>query len=429
LLLRRIVAAALIIATLLAVLVYVMEQGRLRGVALDLAVQRAAQFAAEAADSLAKTDVERHNKVQARLDRFTRSLVPPREGRIVAVTIYAVDGSELARFSDPDYSHGDIAAAFLTAQGPTASGQQSPQGRTFDIADTRHFFVRFPVRGTDGATLGNLSAVFEPSNAYLADLHKSLWRTVLVAMTVVFSTAALLYPFIARLMRRVTTLSDDLLDANLEMLSVIGSAIAKRDADTDTHNYRVTIYSVRLAEAIGLDDKSMRALIKGAFLHDVGKIGIPDHILLKPGKLDEAEFAEMKKHVAYGLDIVRRASWLSDAQDVIAFHHKKYDGAGYGPQLNSDTIPITARIFAIADVFDALTSRRPYKEPLDIAATMAIMEQSRGSHFDPWLLDIFAGIAHALLKEFGDRDDDHPRESLYQIVRRYFIQDLEALLT
>lgn len=119
-------------------------------------------------------------------------------------------------------------------------------------------------------------------------------------IAVVLGTAALLYPVIVRLMRRVTGLSTDLLEANLEMLSTLGSAIAKRDADTDAHNYRVTIYSVRLAQAAGLDAPRIQALIKGAFLHDVGKIGIPDHILLKPGKLDDREYAEMKKHVAHG---------------------------------------------------------------------------------------------------------------------------------
>jgi len=226
----------------------------------------------------------------------------------------------------------------------------------------------------------------------------------------------------------VTTLSDDLLDANLEMLSVVGSAIAKRDADTDAHNYRVTIYSVRLAEAVGLDTKTMQALIKGAFLHDVGKIGIPDHILLKPGKLDESEFAEMQKHVAHGLDIVRRAAWLTDAEAVVGCHHEKYDGGGYGNGLQAEAIPLIARIFAIADVFDALTSHRPYKEPLSFETTMDILEKSRGTHLDPRLLDAFAAIARPLHEVFSNHDDDHPRQIVRDIVIRYFKQDLATLL-
>jgi len=125
-------------------------------------------------------------------------------------------------------------------------------------------------------------------------------RTTGVAVIIVIVTTLLLYPTIIRLVRRLAGLSENLLDANLQMLGVLGSAIAKRDSDTDVHNYRVTIYSVRLAEAVGLDEATIRSLMKGAFLHDVGKIGITDAILLKPGRLTEAEFAEMKKHVSHG---------------------------------------------------------------------------------------------------------------------------------
>jgi HD-GYP domain-containing protein (c-di-GMP phosphodiesterase class II) len=229
-------------------------------------------------------------------------------------------------------------------------------------------------------------------------------------------------------MRRVTALSASLLDANLEMLSVLGSAIAKRDADTDAHNYRVTIYSVRLAEAAGLDVKTIQTLIKGAFLHDVGKIGIPDHILLKPGKLDEAEYAQMKQHVAHGLDIVRRAAWLADAEAVVGGHHEKFDGGGYDGKLKTDAIPIVARIFAIADVFDALTSHRPYKDALSFEASMEIVERDRGTHFDPQLLDAFAGIARPLHEALTRHDDDYAHQELQRIVTRYFRQDIETLL-
>jgi len=182
------------------------------------------------------------------------------------------------------------------------------------------------------------------------------------------------------------------------------------------------------AEAAGLDRRTVQALIKGAFLHDVGKIGIPDHILLKPGKLNDEEYAEMKRHVTHGLDIVRRAAWLADAEAVVGHHHEKYDGSGYDARLKSDAIPVVARIFAIADVFDALTSRRPYKEPLAFDAAMEILERGRGAHFDPRLLDAFAGIARPLHDLLANRDDAYPRQEAQRIVARYFKQDLEALL-
>src|SRR5690606_25377678 len=111
---------------------------------------------------------------------------------------------------------------------------------------------------------------------------------------------------------------------------------------------------------------AMHALIKGALLHDVGKIGVSDGILLKPGRLTDDEFKEMRRHVEYGYDIVGPVRWLSDACDVVRHHHEKYDGSGYDGKLSNGQIPLAARIFAIADVFDALTSRRPYKEPMTV---------------------------------------------------------------
>jgi HD-GYP domain-containing protein (c-di-GMP phosphodiesterase class II) len=424
---RRVAGAAVLIAAALAALVYFLEQGRMREAAVELAVQRAAQFTAVAGDALALSGVQ-PGQVQERLDRFAAGRLAPREGSIVAATIYDAGGDAVARFVSPGHAQRSDVAMFLANQRPVADGGTEPSGRAVDLGGTRHFFVQLPMHDAAGSALGQLLAVFAPSERYLARLRNRVWRGVGVVIAVVFGTAALLYPVIVRLMRRVTGLAGDLLDANLEMLSTLGSAIAKRDADTDAHNYRVTIYAVRLAQAAGLDAPRIQALIKGAFLHDVGKIGIPDRILLKPGKLDEQEYAEMKKHVAHGLDIVRRSAWLADAEAVVGGHHERYDGSGYDGQLKADAIPVVARIFAIADVFDALTSRRPYKEPLPLETSMEILERGRGTHFDPRLLDVFAGIAGSLHASFADSDDAHLRQELQLLVRRYFQKDLEALL-
>ena len=151
----------------------------------------------------------------------------------------------------------------------------------------------------------------------------------LTAASIVIATTLLIYPLIRRLVERLSDLSIHLLDANLETLQVLGNAIAKRDSDTDAHNYRVTIYSVRLAEAHSVDNAAIRRLIKGAFLHDVGKIGVRDHVLLKPGRLNEEEFEIMKTHVSHGLDIIARSHWLRDAGEVIGGHHEQYAGKGY----------------------------------------------------------------------------------------------------
>lgn len=147
------------------------------------------------------------------------------------------------------------------------------------------YFVQVPLHTADGRALGQVLALYAPSARHLQACDQRIARATGFALAAVLVTAFVLYPVMLRRMRRVTTLSASLLDASIETIRVLGSAIAERDADADAHDYRVTIYSMRLAEAIGLDAHTIQALIKGAFLHDVGKIGIQDHILLKPGRL------------------------------------------------------------------------------------------------------------------------------------------------
>jgi HD-GYP domain-containing protein (c-di-GMP phosphodiesterase class II) len=245
----------------------------------------------------------------------------------------------------------------------------------------------------------------------------------------IIATTLVIYPIIGRLLGRLSRQTVKLLDSNLEILNVLGGAIAKRDSDTDAHNYRVSVYSVCLAEAVNVPRDQIQSLIKGALLHDVGKLGIRDNILLKPGKLTEDEFSVMKTHVEHGMEITDRASWLKDAQAVVGGHHEKYDGAGYPAGLKGEAIPITARIFAITDVFDALTSRRPYKEPLPYDETMQIMKSGRNSHFDPKLLDAFFAIARDLYDTYSGKDDHKPRERLAAMTDEYFKRNIADLLT
>jgi putative nucleotidyltransferase with HDIG domain len=182
-------------------------------------------------------------------------------------------------------------------------------------------------------------------------------------------------------------------------MSVLGDAIAKRDNETNAHNYRVTLYAIKFAEVLGVSKKEIQALIKGAFLHDVGKIGIPDGILLKPGKLTRDEFETMKQHVLHGLAIISRSKWLEEAKNVIEFHHEHYDGKGYLKGLRAEEIPLNARIFMICDVFDAFTSKRPYKEAFPLEESMHMIQERAGTHFDPKLVEVFLSfIADFYLK-------------------------------
>lgn len=211
--------------------------------------------------------------------------------------------------------------------------------------------------------------------------------------------------------------------ANLMTLELLGAAIAKRDSDTGAHNFRVAIYAVRLAEVAGVSQAGIRGLIKGAFLHDVGKIAIPDHILLKPGRLDADEFDIMRTHVQHGVDIVTKAPWLNDAVDVVRCHHEKFDGSGYPAGLMGQDIPINARIFAVADVFDALASRRPYKEPMSVARSLDIISESSGIHFDPTLVAAFVPLAPVLHAEIADMAEETLTEYMGRMVNAYY-QDM-----
>ncbi|MDP2751446.1 MAG: HD domain-containing protein, partial [Rhodocyclaceae bacterium] len=237
----------------------------------------------------------------------------------------------------------------------------------------------------------------------------------------VLATTLILYPVILALNRDVLRQARALLKGNVELMEVLGSAIAKRDSDTNIHNYRVAIYAVHLARAAGLDAEAIRHLIAGAFLHDVGKIGISDTILLKPGRLDEAEFTTMKTHVALGVDILQKSDWLKQAREVVEFHHEKFDGSGYMKHLSGEEIPIAARIFAIVDVFDALTSQRPYKAPMTLTDALNIIKKEAGHHFDPSLVSLFETMIAPLHDEIVAAVDVEVEAKLWALIEQHYL--------
>ncbi|MFT7004930.1 MAG: HD-GYP domain-containing protein (c-di-GMP phosphodiesterase class II), partial [Sulfurimonas sp.] len=166
--------------------------------------------------------------------------------------------------------------------------------------------------------------------------------------------------------------------------------------------------------------QKLTALIQGAFLHDVGKIGISDSILLKPDKLTVDEFETMKRHVYLGKDIIKNSKQLEDAKDVVEYHHEKYDGSEYLKGLKGEEIPINARIYPIADVFDALTSKRPYKEPYSYEKTKSMMQELSGKHFDPKFLDTFFDIVPELYNDIKDKySDDNIKRLLEEKIYNY----------
>lgn len=231
---------------------------------------------------------------------------------------------------------------------------------------------------------------------------------------------AVMYPVVVHLASENEHKAREVLESHIAMMEALGRAIAKRDSDTGAHNYRVAWVSAVLGEAMGLRGAAMQSLILGSFLHDAGKIGIPDAILLKPGRLDEAEMIIMRTHVRQGEEIVTGAGWLDGARDVVAYHHEKWDGSGYPHGIAGAAIPLAARIFAVADVFDALSSRRPYKEPMPFVQVMNILLEGRGSHFDPAVLVKFAGLAEMVRDRLEGLEEDGVKALMEAMVVRHF---------
>ena len=276
-----------------------------------------------------------------------------------------------------------------------------------------------PLAGPQGLR-GRFDGLYEVDAPTLAEIRAGVGRSLALTLGAVLATAAVLYSVIGALTRRLARLSADLLQSNLELMEVLGSAIALRDSATDAHNYRVTAYAIAMGEALRLPGAELRDLIAGAFLHDVGKIGVPDAVLLKPGALTPEEMQAMRRHVPLGAGVIAGSPWLRGARAVVECHHEKFDGSGYPQGLAGGAIPLGARIFAIVDAFDALTSRRPYKEALAFDAAMALLERGRGTHFEPALLDAFRGVAAAVHGRIGTTDEAGLRRSVRRQAMEHF---------
>jgi putative two-component system response regulator len=193
------------------------------------------------------------------------------------------------------------------------------------------------------------------------------------------------------LAEEVLKATDEIVRRERETILRLSRAAEFRDPETGDHIQRMAHYSWMIAVRLGLPPEQQKLILEAAPMHDVGKVGIPDHILLKPGRLDDAEFAIMKQHPVIGHQILSDSgSPLLQMAAVIALsHHEKFDGSGYPLGLKADAIPLVGRIVAVADVFDALTSARPYKAAWEMDRAVKFMREQRGLHFDPQCVDVF----------------------------------------
>ncbi len=181
-------------------------------------------------------------------------------------------------------------------------------------------------------------------------------------------------------------------NAYLESIQTLRYTVDAKDNYTRGHSDRVSAYSVLIGKALNLPEKDIKTLEIGGLFHDIGKIGVPDSILLKDSKLTDDEYSEIKNHPSIGAHILSTASIFNDIIPIVKHHHEKYDGTGYPGRLKANNIPYLARITAIADSFDAMTSKRTYRDSLPIEVVVQEFEKCKGTQFDPQLTDIFLDI-------------------------------------
>ncbi len=194
--------------------------------------------------------------------------------------------------------------------------------------------------------------------------------------------------------------------ASLDTIYRLSMTVEYKDEDTGAHIKRMSRYSAAVARRIGLDEMNIENILYAAPMHDLGKIGIPDMILTKPAKLDLVEWEIIKQHTVIGAKILQGsdAEFIRLGEIIALSHHEKWDGSGYLNNLKGIEIPIAGRITAIADVFDALTSKRPYKAPFTIEESLTIIKEGRGSHFDPDVVDAFVAVQDEILTIKKDYD-------------------------
>jgi putative nucleotidyltransferase with HDIG domain len=191
------------------------------------------------------------------------------------------------------------------------------------------------------------------------------------------------------MVKSLDTSNKELINAYDRTLEGWSKALELRDKETEGHTQRVTELTLKLATAYGIEGDELENMRRGALLHDIGKVGISDNILHKPGKLSDEEFEEMKKHPDYAFDMLSQISFLSEAIDIPYCHHEKWDGSGYPRGLKGEDIPLAARLFCIADVWDAITTDRPYREAMPLEKAFQIITEGKDTHFDPKIVELF----------------------------------------
>ena len=410
LVLRRLLLAWLVISLVLGVVVHLVEVDRMEKAIVMVANTKMQELTL--GDLL---DLPPEKNSQDELQLRSASFL---QKNFIVIEVFAADGQRVARITNP--AQADLQAQWLR------SLERLPRDQTRHIHRLERegetlVEMTFPVHQS-GLLRGHIAAIFRLEPMVQQMLFGGMERRLLLVLLIVTGTTIALYPVIIRLNRSLWQSARKILQGNLETVSVLSAAIAMRDIETGEHNARVTLYALALAKAVELEEALMQGLILGALLHDVGKIGIPDQILHKSERLSAEEQETMRQHVAHGVRIISGSAWLHQAREVIEFHHEKYDGSGYLKGLRGNEIPEVARIFAIADVFDALVSSRPYKPPLSVTEARQMILNDAGTHFDLDFAAVFANMAERCHKAVQGKDSEALIAEIHRQASPYFLE-------
>ena len=196
-------------------------------------------------------------------------------------------------------------------------------------------------------------------------------------------------------------------------LEALGDALDLKDRETEGHSRRVTLFTIAIAQALGLPREQITVIARGAFLHDIGKMAIPDKILNKPGKLEPDEMLIMKEHAYHGYQIVKKIPFLAEVAEIVYSHQEWFNGEGYPRHLRGEEIPLGARIFSVADTFDAITSDRPYRPAQTAQAARAEIDKFSGRQFDPEIVKVFLEMSDKIWDDLRKEIDGQRYRAAY----------------
>jgi putative nucleotidyltransferase with HDIG domain len=315
--------------------------------------------------------------------RILQSLGPKDLGLVLDVLqeIEVLPGTVLMHENE----HGDSLYLILSGEVEIVKSIGDENERVIAVLGPNHIIGEIGLIIPDGLRIASVRTRTAAKLAKLsyANFSKILERRPPVAMEIMRQLSIHLREAELDTIREMERAHQQLTTAYEKTLEGWAKAVELRDSETEAHNRRVSSLAVNLACKLGLKGDVLITIRRGALLHDIGKIGVPDHILLKPGPLNAAEREIMDKHPEYSREILSQIDFLSPVIDIPYCHHEKWDGSGYPNHLKGEEIPLNARIFSIVDVWDALTSDRPYRRAMDKSEALKIIQQGADTLFDP----------------------------------------------